>query len=265
MYIVETHPLAPQFGDRSVLERLLGAIQSPLALWDPDGNLILFNDAFRQTLQYEPDAASRLKRRDLIHPDERDEADRIDGSSEPGDLNQRRSWRLLTGDGRVVEAEYTSAEFSTADGITGELVVYREAADQQGGVLDFGLEEFRLRWLFENGSVAIFSTDAQNHFETANPACLRLLELTLDELRQLTPLDLVHPDHRAAMLHRRETRGAHVERAQDPIRIPVQLGGQRFVWFTVVMLPRFDADGVFVGTDGFARNASAGVENSAAS
>lgn len=57
----------------------------------------------------------------------------------------------------------------------------------------------RYRSLFEGSLDAIFFLDADEHFKAANPAALRLLTRTLEELKTIPFLDLCAPDQREAV------------------------------------------------------------------
>ena len=55
----------------------------------------------------------------------------------------------------------------------------------------------------------IFTTDAQNHLTTANPAACELLSMQPEEVTEFNQLALVHPGHREVIAQWIETEGTN--------------------------------------------------------
>jgi diguanylate cyclase (GGDEF)-like protein/PAS domain S-box-containing protein len=240
----------------ALVRLLLETAQSPLVLWDPNGRPLVFNSVAASTFGYATLEFSRLTRDQLIHPSERKQvaarvAARLDGDLTPSHYRRR----MVTQDGRELTVEVSSTAVRLSTRGVGILVEYRDLTEQLETEAALRVQEAVYQSIFENSDAAMFTTGPDNHFVTINPAGERLLRASAEQLRSLTPADVVHPDYRDQVLNRRERRDAG-ENLDWDVEFPVRRGDGSFVWVVTHMHPLFDPDGTFTGSTGFARDAT---------
>ncbi len=133
----------------------------------------------------------------LIHPDDRPRVLDQLGSSFRGQtelyeveyrvLVKSGEWRWILSRGKVVERDDTGGPLR----MTG---TFMDITDRKN--IETELEESRERYraVFENAAVGIDLVDEQGRFTHANAAFLNILGYAEEELRELTSLDITHPD-----------------------------------------------------------------------
>jgi len=88
----------------------------------------------------------------------------------------------------------------------GILVEYRDVTAQLAAEGELKRHEQLYRGFVENATGIIFTTGADNRFITANHTWLELLGVSIQELRDRTLSELVHPEQQARTLETREER-----------------------------------------------------------
>lgn len=252
-------PEPPERGiDVEQLTRVvLDVAQSPLIVWDERGVPLLFNEAAVRTFGYSESELRELNRAQLVHPEEREEAEQLAATRAEGDRQPRRfRRRVITKAGDVLIADCATSAIPIGEQRVGILVEYRDVTGQVGTLLRLEEQEELYRSIYESAGVAIFTTDPENRFFSANPACLALLGRPLSELQQMQPLDLVHPDFRPKSVARAGRRAAG-EPTEREVELPVRVADGRYAWLQVSVHPNYRPDGTFDGSHGFARDVTA--------
>ncbi len=102
-------------------------------------------------------------------------------------------------DGTRIEVLLTSTVRRDKDGtVLGYQGIIRDVTDLKHSEQAMRQSEERYRAVFNNAGVGINMVDQSGKFTHANAALLDMLGYTLEELQQLTPLDITHPDDREA-------------------------------------------------------------------
>ena len=230
--------------------QILEAVQSPVVVWDAAGYPVLFNNACLGIFDYSADDFAHLNRSELIHPDERAEVAAVAATRQTGDSG-RRSYRrrLITRDMEVLELDCSSVGFPLQDGSMGILVEYRDVTAQLAAEGELKRHEQLYRGFVENATGIIFTTGADNRFITANHTWLELLGVSIQELRDRTLSELVHPEQQARTLETREERNAG--RNVNSFVLPVQTADGGCRWLDLDLHSVLDDERRLLGMQGF--------------
>jgi diguanylate cyclase (GGDEF)-like protein/PAS domain S-box-containing protein len=193
------------FDSNEDLFRTLAA-HTPVGVFvsDANGSCVYVNDRWCQQAGLTPEQAAGDGWAAALHPDD---AARV-----------AEEWAGAAADGRDSIVEY---RFRRPDGGVAWIQGFASALrDDQGQVigwvgtcLDLTVqheagEELRraserFQTAFDNAPIGMALVAADGHWLQVNPALCRLLDLTEEELRGLTYLDVTHPDDRPGSLRRR--------------------------------------------------------------
>ena len=241
-------------------ELVLRTSQSPIMIWDPDGRPAAFNQAYCDVFGYSVEEAGALRIADLIHPDDL-ELSLEELAARPADdpSGIKFHYRFLVKNGRVLHVDGQAVGMLLGDRMA-LLVEYRDVTEQT--VTRAALEELeeRYRRIVDRAPLAIFTTDSDNRFSSANPICLKLLGCSLEQLKALTPFDLVPSAYREQAAALAEARNWSDSRNPRTFEIPIKHGDGSSSWCEITLLPRFDEESTFLGLD-----ASPGISRSSAS
>lgn len=251
---MEPGPDAAALSNPSTLVlQILETAQNPIVAWSATGRAVLWNRACLMVFGYSDDEFARLRRSDLVHPEERQEAEALALRRQDGDHGKHKfRRRLVTKTGTTLTFTCCSSAFALPGDQWGVLVEYQDITDLVRTQEALERSERELQEIIEFAEIGIFTTGPDNRFISANRAARNILGLSIEELLELTPLDLVAESHREQALAVREARRADGP-AQQHFVMPVERNGRR-AWMDVTMFPRFDAEGRFLGTRGYARD-----------
>lgn len=182
------------------LRRLSMAVeQSPASVFitDPRGRIEYVNAAFARQTGYRPEEVIG-KRIDILRSSDGPQ----DSYREIGDaIASGREWRgevkTLRKDGSVFEERTTVAPVRSESGdILNYLCFNEDIAELKHRENQLRVSEERFRGIYQHAETGLTIVDTNGRFVDANPAYCRLLGYTLDEVKQLTVDDLIHPDDR---------------------------------------------------------------------
>jgi len=233
---------------------VLETAQSPLVLWDDQRIPLVFNAATSAVFGYTAEEFSALHLSDLVHPDERAESQVLLDERDAGDFTERCfRRRMIAKDGRVLHMDCMSSVLPLSGGRLGVISDYRDVSEQVEAENRLRQQEALYRGIFERAEMPIFTTDAQNHLTTANPAACELLGVQLEEVTEFNPLALVHPEHREMIEQWIAAEGANEETGGE-FEVPIRGAAGNYRWFAVDLNPIFRPDGSFDGLHGFLRD-----------
>lgn len=233
---------------------VLETAQSPLVLWDDERVPLVFNAATPAVFGYSAEEFNSLHLLDLVHPDERAEAQQRADERNAGDFSEQRfRRRMIAKDGRVLHMDCMSSAIPLSGGRLGEIIDYHDVSEQVEAESRMRQQEALYRGIFEHAEMPIFTTDAENRLATANPAACELFGLMPADLKQTNPLAFVHRDYRAE-IERWISVDDAAEEAGGEFEVPIRVAEGNHRWFALDLNPIHRADGGFDGLHGFLRD-----------
>ncbi len=171
--------------DETLLRGVLDHLPIGLALITPDGQVVGSNRMFAETVGYPAEAWEHRSYRDLTHPDDGDENDKIFSDLLTG---QRPSYRgvrrLITSDGRTLSADISVSalrEAGTVRLLMAQVLDVTELQDNLEQIsaanLQLARERRSLAAVFDTVSVGLLLIDEQGRFERMNRRLVDTLTL----------------------------------------------------------------------------------------
>ncbi|MBI5607718.1 MAG: PAS domain S-box protein, partial [Deltaproteobacteria bacterium] len=184
-------PISP--GQSDLVGRVFEASPVAIVVSSVDGQVARVNAAMTTLLGYSYDELAHLTAADISHPDDlilgiNAMRDALAGRCSEG----RFAKRYLTKQGKIVWADVHFALLRDANGAPTHFVTH---------IVDLSAQRaYERKWytLFENAADGVFVAGADGYYLDANPAGLRMLGTTVEELRRLRMVDIIDPADLAA-------------------------------------------------------------------
>ena len=179
-------------GERELLQTIYDTVPAMLAIYDPQMQRITLNQQAEQLTGWTEADTTNTSIMQLAYPDPdyRAAVAAYMESLEPGyrDLEMRTKW------GEVIQVSWANVGLPDGRQVgIGIDITGRRKAEQA-----LRQSEAKFRGAVTNAAVGWAMTTAAGRFIDANPAYCALTGYSLDELKALTFLELVHPDDQAA-------------------------------------------------------------------
>ena len=233
---------------------VLETAQSPLVLWNDEGVPLVFNAATPSVFGYSTEEFNSVRLLDLVHADERAEAQQDIDDRNAGDFSEQRyRRRMVAKDERVLHMDCMSSAVPLSGGQLGVIIDYHDVTEQVEAESRMRQQEALYRGIFEHAEMPIFTTDAENRLATANPTACELFGLMPTDLKQTNPLAFVHRDYRAEIERWISVEGAAEEMGGE-FEVPIRVAEGNHRWFAIDLNPIHRPDGGFDGLHGFLRD-----------
>ncbi|TAK60716.1 MAG: PAS domain S-box protein, partial [Bacteroidetes bacterium] len=186
----------PQSGQRSEAYATL-FYHHPIPMWVYDLNTLAFlevNDAAVQNYGYSREEFLSMTLKDIRPPEDIDLLLK-DTAKERPTLQYSGEWRHTLKNGKVILVEIRSHTIEY-NGRPAALVVATDVTERKRAEDAFIESHRKYQKVVESASEIIYTTDLRGHFLYANPAGLRSVGYSLEEMHKRSYLDLVLPEHR---------------------------------------------------------------------
>jgi PAS domain S-box-containing protein len=182
---------------KEVLDRVVEAAPDALLLIDCRGRIGCVNRRTEAMFGYRPDELKGASIETLVPSGLREqhrvfwESCYASPSTQP--VSPTLDLRALRKDGSQFPVEISLGAVESG-GETKVLVVVRDITDRQQAQEELRLSEQRFRGIFEQGTMGLIFIGPDYRMIRVNPAFCRMLGFSEQELTQMTPLDITHPD-----------------------------------------------------------------------
>jgi PAS domain S-box-containing protein len=239
---------------RVVLDALVTASPTAIAMVDGTGSILAVNPAFERLFGYSLDEALGVPLNDLIVPEaDKDSAEHLDQEIRDGRTILSEVTRRAK-DGRAVHVRASAAVATQVDqGVA--FIMYHDVSDLKSSEKALREKEAQYRQLVESSSDLVWQMDRDGRWSFLNSASLDIYGLPPDRLIGRSALEFVDAEHRAGDLAtiRSVLRGAvltdyETVHASDS-------GERRHLSFSAH--PLHDVAGNIIGAHGTARDVTA--------
>lgn len=186
--------MSPDTSEIDLLRAALQTASRPAIAWAPDGSVIACTATFSALVEAPADSVARLRREEVVHPDDLAMLERHLAEPRDSDLAAPAvRLRLMTRPGGVVRTLSRLLPLVVGGEAVGDLLECVEVGDSLDlrEALDDQAATYQL--LFEQISEAVYSIDSRGRMDSANRSAERLFGRTLQELRR-TPVTEVLVD-----------------------------------------------------------------------
>lgn len=183
---------------------LLESVSEGIISVDRTGGVTYVNPAAEQILGY---SAAELHGRDIhatVHHSYPDgspypqESCPMHRAGLTGNTTRCAAEMLWAKDGTPIPVEYTASPILHNGENLGSVVVFRDIRKRLEAEAACRASEERYRALFEQAALGMFLVDTRVHIVAANPQAATMLGYTPEELQDVTPEELIHPEDLAA-------------------------------------------------------------------
>ncbi len=224
---------------------------SPLgiALWSTSGQLMEYNEAFRQMCGYSDKDLDRIDYRDLTIGHTSADEERL-----TAELTERGRYgpyekEYRHKDGHVVQVRVRSMLVNKPGESQYIWSIAEDITERKQVQEALRASEARYRSVVDNLKEVVFQTDAQGHWQFLNPAWAEITGFPVEESIGKLFLDYVHPDDRQ---RNQELFEPLIQRKKNYCRHEIRYlkkdGG--ICWIEVFARLTLDCDGSIVGTSG---------------
>ena len=160
-----------------------------------DGVVTSWNAGAERILGYRSDEMIGQSIKKIIPPDRHAEEDFILGQLRRGEVVDHYETIRVTKDGRHIDASLTSSPIRNADGdIIGASKILRDITERKRADKALRDSEAFLNAMFNQAAVGMAVTGLDGRFLTMNDRFCSTFGYSREELRQMTFLDVTHPD-----------------------------------------------------------------------
>jgi PAS domain S-box-containing protein len=194
--------------------------------------IVYANKRLIEMLGYSMEELQSMNFLDIIHPDDQEMAlkrttDHIMGKTTPG----RREYRAVTKGGEIIHTEVSGTPI-TYQGEQVILAHVHDITDRKRALQALEDSENRYRTVVDNALTGIYIR-SEDGIEFANSRLLEMVGYSMDELRKMTFLELIHPEDRDRARERAAQRMAGMGRTGDSeFRVIVRSG--EIIWVDVL-------------------------------
>lgn len=194
-----------------------------IALLDNSGHVIKVNKEFERMFGYKiQEMEGKLLDGFVARGNLLKEAEQISKRSERGEKVEIETIRFKK-DGTSFDVQISSYPIKSGDKIIGKYVVYRDISARKKAERELKESEKRYRELVEFAEAGILIDDKDGHVVYANKRLAQIFGYeSVEELKELTVYDYVHPDDREKVLnyHQRRISGKRAPKIYEFKGIP---------------------------------------------
>ena len=179
--------------------QLFRAIPNPVFVYDAQSyQIVSVNEAAVRKYGYSRDEFLRMTMHSIRPPDDTPSPFYALGDTGLPD-GPPAARRHVTRDGTIIDVD-VSAFTLNLDGRAVRLALVTDVTARRHAEAELRRSEELFRGMFENASAGVSLTDPNGRFVACNPAFAAMVGRTAEELTNLTPADVTHPDDWAAQL-----------------------------------------------------------------